>query len=216
MGFNGVVYAGDLGGINVAAAASLTVIKPVLSSIDASLFGPLGLGALRDNLQAQLSASLQAQASLALGIANPLGGFEDALRAATQLQAQLAQALSMGSIPAVSLEVTTQLSVMSSFAAAAGAQIGNLQALLQQMLDSKIPAMSFAGSLFTSLQAGGAFLLSFDGVSLSSVGSSIASSFAGGISYGPSAIGPSDAVYGIVLLTKVPSTWTAIQAILRT
>lgn len=216
MAYNGVVYAGALLDINYAAAGSLTVLGPLLSSVDQSLFGPLGIGALQSNLQAQLSSSLQASANISLNILNPLAGFQQALLSITQLQATILKALSSGSIPAASLQVTTQLATMAAFAASIDAQISGLKSLIQSLLGTKIPAVSFAGALASQLSAGGAFVLSFDGVALASAGSSVAADFAAGIAHGAASIGAGETVYGLVIVTKVPSTWASLQAILRT
>ena len=219
MAYDGVVFAGSLLDINIAAAGSLTVLAPLLSGIDLSLFGPLGIGAIQANLQAQLNATLSASVSINLGLLNPLAGFESALASILQLEASILSALSLGAIPAISVEVTTQLSAMAAFAASLDLQIGGLLALIQALLNAKIPAVSFAGSLAASLSAGDAFLISFENVPMATVGANIAGSFSttltppGGA---PPFILPTDPVYGIVIVTKLPSTWTAIQAILRT
>lgn len=216
MAYNGVVYSGTLAAIDIAAAASLNVIGPMIAGIDASMFGPLGIGAIQKDLQAQITASLEASASLSIGILNPLDGFLKALNDILRLQAEILRALSTGSIPAASFAVTTQLSALAAFQASAAAQIGGINALLQALKSVKLPAVSFAGALATSLSAGGAFVLSFDGVSLSSAGASLSADFSAGLVHGMDTIAPTDTVYGVVILTKVPSTWTAIQAILLT
>ena len=214
MAYNGAIYAGSLLDINVAAAGSLAVLNPLLAQVDFAVFGSLGIGTLQANLQSQLSAALQAQAGISLGISNPFAGFASALAGISVLQAQITQALA-GAIPVVSFEATAQLSAIASFSAVLGAQIGGLEALIQGALAVKAPARSFAGQLSGALSAGPVFVVSFDGVSLSSAGSSIASDFSTGLSYGMNNIGPSDTAYGLVIVTKSVSAWGALQATLR-
>jgi hypothetical protein len=216
MAYNGVVFAGGLVDINTACAGSLLVLKPLLANVDQSLFGPLGIGALRDNLQLQMNAAISASAHISLNIVNPLAAFQQALISIKQLEANLIRALALGSIPSASIQATTQVSALAKVAASIGVQLGNLLALIQALLNSKIPAASFAGSLAEHLSAGDAFLLSFEDVPMNVVGGNISGSFSVPLSYGPAVILPGEHVYGLVILTKVPSTWTAIQAILRT
>ena len=220
MAYNGVIYAGSLLEINTACAGSLLVLKPLLSSVDQSLFGPLGIGALRDNLQLQLTAAIQASANISLNIVNPLAGFQQALLSIAQLQASILKALAAGAIPAASLQVTTQIAALAKVAVSVGAQLANLLALIQALLNAKIPAVSFAGALAGSLSAGDAFLIEFDQtttpVTLAGVGAQIASDFSLGLTSGPAVIHPTDPVYGVLIVTKLPSTWAALQTILKT
>lgn len=211
MAYNGAVFAGTLVDINVAAAGSLTILNPLLAQIDFTLFGSLGLGALQANLQAQLSAALQASLDIGLGISNPYAGFAAALAGIAVLQATITLALS-GTIPAVSLDIGASLSAMAAFAATLGVQIGGIEALIQAGIAVKIPAVSFAGSLAAALSAGPIFVLSWDGIPLSQAGANINADFSTGLSLGPNNILPSDTVYGLLLVTKAPSAWAAIQA----
>lgn len=216
MAYNGTVFAGTLASVNIAAAGALTVIGPLIAGIDSSLFGPLGIGVIQADLQAQINASLEASANIAIGFTNPLDGFLDALNALKLLEASILRALSTGIIPAVSVQVTTQLSALAAFQAAAGARLGGLNALLQGLKLVRTPAVTFAGLLNASLSAGGALVVSFDGITLSAAGASIAADFSLGLTYGMDTIAPGETVYGVVILTKLPSTWTALQAILLT
>lgn len=220
MAFNGVVFAGGLANINVAASGALLVLKPLLAGVDQALFGNLGLAALRDSFQVQLNAALSASVSINVGLLNPLVAFQQALFDIAKLQADILRALSQGLVPSASVSITTQLSALASLAASLQLQIADILALLQALLAAKIPAFSFAGSLSASLSAGDAFLLSFDQnttpITLAGVGAAVASSFSSGLVSGPASIAPFDPVYGIVIVTKLPSTWTALQAILLT
>lgn len=211
MSYNGAVFAGTLGAINVAAAGSLVVLNPLLAQIDFSLFGSLGLGSLVANLQAQLSAALQASLDIGLGISNPFAGFAAALAGIAVLQAQISLALS-GAVPTVSLEIGVQLGALAAFAALLEVQIGGLEALIQAGLSVKLPAVSFAGQLAGALSAGPVFVVSWENITLSSAGASINGDFSAGL--GPlsgNTILPGEATYGVLLVTKAPAAWVAIQ-----
>lgn len=210
MAYNGAVFAGTLIDINVAAAGSLTVLNPLLAQIDFTLFGSLGLGALQANLSAQLSAALQASLDIGLGISNPYAGFAAALAGIAVLQATITLALS-GAIPAVSLEIGGQLSALAAFAATLGVQIGGIEALIQAGLAVKIPAVTFAGQLAAALSAGPIFVISWENTPMASVGASINADFSTGLSLGPNMILPGENVYGVLLVTKAPAAWAAIQ-----
>lgn len=220
MGYNGVVFAGTLFDINVAASAALVVLNPLLAQIDFTLFGSLGLGALQADLSAQLSAALQASLDIGIGISNPFAGFVAALAGIAVLQAQIQLALS-GAIPTISIEAGASLSALASFSALLSVQIGGLEALIQAGLAVKIPAVNLAAQIQAALSAGPLFVLSFayDGttpLSLASVGASIAADFSAGLDHGPNHIASTDNVYGLVIVTKGVSAWGALQATMRT
>lgn len=215
MAYNGTVFAGTLLNINVAAKAALVLLNPLLAQIDFTLFGSLGLGALQADLSAQLSASLQATLDIGIGISNPLLGFQAALAGIAVLEAQIALALS-GAIPSISIQAGAQLSALASFSALLAVQIGGLEVMIQAALALKIPAAQFAAALQAALSAGPLFVLSFEDTPLSSVGTSLSGDFSAGLDNGGNHIGPSDHVYGIVIVTKAVSAWGALQATMRT
>ncbi len=212
MAYNGAVFAGTLANINVAAAGSLAVLNPLLLQVDFALFGSLGIGSLSANLSLQLAAALKASLNLGIGIANPFVGFTIAAAAIAQLIAQIALALG-GAIPTISIEVTAQLSALAAFAGVLAAQIGGLEAIIQLGLAAKIPAVELVGKLAAALSAGPLFVLSWENITLSSAGASINADFAAGL--GPlsgNTIAPGDSVYGVLLVTKAPAAWAALQA----
>lgn len=213
--YNGVIYARSLGELNVAAKASLVVLNPLLAQVDFALFGSLGIGSLEADLQLQLQAALKAQLDIGLNISNPFIGFQLALAGVVQLQAQISAALA-GAVPAVSIDATAQLSATAALIGALTVRIGGLKALIQGALEVKIPATSFAAQLAANLGAGPIFLLSFEDVTLSSAGASLAGDFGAGLHDGPTTIAPSDSVSGIVLVTKNPTAWAALKAVLAT
>ena len=220
MAYNGVVFAGGLGEINIAVSGALAVLNPLLAGVDLSLFGSLGLVSIKENFQLQLNAALSASVSINLGLVNPLLAYQQLLDDIARLYADILRVLSQGFIPAVSVEITTQISAVLALAASLELQIGNLTLLIQALLALKIPAFSVAGSLAAHLSAGSAIVISFDQnttpLTLAGAGSAIAAQFASGLSSGPATILPTEPVYGVVIVTKLPSTWAALQAILVT
>lgn len=215
MAYNGAVFVGTLIDINIAAAGALAVLSPVLAQIDFTVFGSLGLGALQGNLQAQLSAALQAALQISTGIANPFAGFAAALAGIGVLQATITLALS-GTIPAISLDVLAQLSALASFSATLGVQVGGLEALIQGAISVKGPAISFGGSLAAALAIGPVFVISWENIPMFTAGADINTDFSTGLSQGGFSILPGESVYGVLLVTKTPGAWSAIQATLRT
>lgn len=211
MSYQGVIFAGPVGGVNAAASASLNILGPLLAQIDFSLFGSLGIGTLKANLQAQLSASLKASLDLGIGISNPFAGFQAALGGIAALQAQISLALS-GAIPAVSIEANAQLSALASFSGLLAVQIGGLEALIQASLAVKIPAVEFMAGL--NLSAGPIMAVAWTDTPLNVVGAALNNDFSTGLSFGPSSIAPGDSTYGILLLTKSPSAFLSLQATL--
>lgn len=209
----GVVGSYGLGEINVAASTSVLLMAPVLGQLDLALTGGFGLGAQQADISAQFSAAVSAQVSLGAQISNPFDALQEALQAAIQIQASITATLALG-LPAVSADLGVQLSASASISALLGAKIGGIQALIEAALAVKLPAVNFLGDLAANLSVGPVVLLSFSGStdSLASVGAQIDGLFAGGIS----GIDAGDRVYGVVLVTKAPSAWAAMQATLRT
>jgi len=201
MAYNGTIFAGTLFDINVAASGALAVLNPLLFQIDLTLFGSLGLGAFQANLQMQLSAALNASISI------KLPNLQALLNAILELEAAL-----MFALEALLPQVNVSFNVMADFALALSVQLGGIELLLQAALAIKIPAMTFAASLEAALCAGPLFVLSFEDISLASAGASIAGDFGAGLLHGQSHILPGEHVYGIVLVTKAVSAWTALSA----
>jgi len=214
--YNGIVFAGPLGSINVAASASLAALQPLLSQIDFALLGSFGLGAIKTNLQVQLSANQQAALSLSLGLTNPVFSLQRTLLNLQQLQASILAALSIGFTPAVSVELTAKLSASAAMAVQMKAQIAALDAIIDAGVTAKAPAVKLANKLQGALSAGPVFAVSWDGSTLSSVGAAIAGDFSSGLTEGLATIGPTEAVYGVLLVTKSPTAWAAMMATMLT
>lgn len=211
----GVIGSFSLLDLNVAAAGSLAVFAPVLSQLDLSLNGTFGLGALQADISAQFNAALEASVSLNVEVSNPLANFQSTLQGLGQLQASIQAALVLG-LPTVSAELSAGLAAQTAITAALGAKIGGIAALIEASLSAKLAALNFIGDLEASLSAGPVFLLAINGDGLATAGASIGTSFAGGLVDGGNNIAPGDTVYGLVLVTKSPSAWAAIQATMKT
>lgn len=206
MAYEGPIFAGTLGNINVRVAGALSVLNPLLLQIDLTLFGSLGIGSLLFGLQTELDAALDFQVQLGL---TGLPNIAAILAAIAGLQASLV--LGIG-LPDVSLSLSSSLALSAGIAA----QIGGLSALVDAAVALKIPATTLAGQLEAALGAGPVFVVAWDGVSLSSAGSSISADFSAGMTLGPNSIAPSDITYGVLLVTKAPSAWVGMQALLLT
>jgi hypothetical protein len=215
MAYDGVVYAGTVGEINVAAAGAISVLNPLLTQIDISLFGSFGISSLQADLQAQISAAASAQLDIGLGLANPFAGFQIALAAIVQLQAQISLALS-GAIPAIGLDALAQISALVALQAQLSVRVGIFDAMIQGGIAVKLPAASFSAGLGLNLGLGPVMVLSFSDVALAAAGIGIGNDFTSGLVEGPVTISPGETVYGIVLVTKAPAAWAAMQATLRT
>lgn len=206
MAYNGVVFAGGLGEINVALAASQVVLAPLLASIDLSLFGAFGLGSLRTNLQAQLTAAISAS----ITFPDPTQFLRNILAALAALQANIAGLLAGGFIPIV------QFQVLADLAASIGAQLAGLSALLDGLIAVKIPVVSLASIIAGHLSAGEVYTISFENIPMGAAGAAIAAQLSGPLSYtGVPTIFPADAVSGILLVTKNPAAWTGISFLMR-
>lgn len=199
--------------INVAAAASLTVFLPLLAQFDLNLDG---LASAQADISLQFNAALSASVTLGLEISNPLAGFQASLQGLGQLQASLQLALSLG-LPTVSAELNAGLSAQLAVTAALGVKVGLMVALIEASISVKLAALNFVSELQASLSAGPVFLLKFDG-DLATAGSDLDASFGAGLTDPSSSneIQPVEAVHGLVLVTKDPSAWGAMQALFRT
>lgn len=208
-----VVGSFGLAEINVAANTSVVLMAPALAQLDLALTGGFGLGAVQADIAAQFDAAVSAQVSLGLQVSNPVAALQEALQAAIQVQASIAATLSLG-VPVASAEIGVEISASAAISAALGARIGGIQALISAALAVKLPAANFLGQLAGNLAAGPVVLLSFSAPTdtLGAVGAQIDALFGAGIT----GIGAGDRVYGVVLVTKAPSAWAAMQATLRT
>lgn len=199
--------------INVAAAASLTIFLPLLAQFDLNLGGLLSA---QIDISLQFNAALSASISLGLEISNPLAGFQASLEGLIQLQASLQLALSLG-LPTISAELNIGLSAQLSVTAALGIKVGLIVGLIEASISIKLAALNFMAQLQASLSAGPVFLLKFDG-DLATAGSDIGGSFGSGLldPGNNNQIQPADPVHGLVLVTKDPGAWVAMQALFRT
>lgn len=209
MAYNGTVFGGPIGGINIGLFAAVGLLNPLLFQLDLSLFGSLGIGALQANLSAQLSAALSASIDISIGISNPLAGFMLALAACASLAAELSLAISIG-LPV--LEASVQLSATAALAANLSLQIGGLELLIQAALAIKLPAVAFLAGL--DLSAGPLLVASWENIPLSSAGAMLHSDMSDGMSYGPNTIAAHELTYGVMIFTKSPTAWVGLKATL--
>jgi hypothetical protein len=199
--------------INAATAASLTVFLPLLAQFDLNLGG---LAAAQSDISLQFNAALAASVSLSLEASNPLAGFQASLQGLGQLQASLQLALSLG-LPTVSAELNTGLSAQLAVTAALGARVGIVVGLIEASIAIKRAALNFVEELQASLGAGPVFLLRFDG-NLATAGSDLGGVFGAGLldPLNSNEIQPTDSVHGLVLVTRDPGAWVAMQTLFRT
>ena len=212
MAYNGVIFGGDIGSVNVGLFAAFGLLGALLANLDFMLYGSIGIGALHANFSLQLQASLQASLELGLNISNPFIGFSIALSAIATLQVEIALALS-GQIT-FSLDVSFQLSANVSLQASLMAQLGGLELVLQAAIALKIPVVEFMARL--NLSAGPLLVASWTDMRLDQAASQVQLDAANGMSYGPITINAWEPTYGVVILTKSPAAWASLQAILVT
>jgi hypothetical protein len=210
--YNGAVFGGDIGSINVGLFAAVGLLGPLLAQIDLMLYGSIGIGALHADFSLQLSAALQASLDIGLNLSNPFIGFSLALSAIATLQAQIALALS-GQI-SFSLDASLQLSANASFSAALSARLGGLELVIQAAIALKIPAIEFLARL--NLSAGPLLVASWEDMRLDQAAAQFQFDAANGMSYGPTTINAFDMTYGVVIFTKSPVAWASLRAVLVT
>lgn len=213
----GAPKSGTLGSFNIGLATSLGFVVPLSGQLDALIAS--GLGPFQEDVSARLNAALSATASLSVMVGDPFAGIRTVLASLAGIQAALSAAIAQAALYpagtiADSAQYGEQLSAMTALAGTLGSQLGMLQQAIQNALQVKIPAMRAAADLTASVNAGPAFFLDFEGP-LKNVGVEIGALFAGGIVDGSHAILPTQQVYGVLLLSAVPSVQTALGAIIK-
>jgi len=204
----------NLGQINLGLSAGLGLLNPLTAQLDLFLTGSFGFGAFMADLQTQFSAAIAAQASISLQLGNPTLAIQMAITSFGQMAAALQAALSFGA-PALSVQLSAQLAATAALAGTLQLKLGGIKAMLSGAAAVKLPALQFIADMGASLSAGPIHLLSFSNDTLAATGANIASLFNGGL--GPSdPVAPGEAVYGVLLLTKDPTAFAAMSAILRT
>lgn len=214
------IITGSLGSINVAAAAAVGAINPLAGQLDAMV--ALGIGPLQADISSSLSAALSLQATLSLQFTDPFAAIREALQALIELQGSLTAALAL---PPVVLSVSAELGAAAAVSAALTAKLGAIKLLLDAATNIKIPSVRLAADLAAALSAGPVVLLSFDGLNVSGaggppnatlqqVGALIANKFSAPV--GSPAIQPTDAVSGIILVTKTNAAFAALGSIIPT
>ena len=201
--------------LNLAAATTVAVVPPLISQLDLTLNGTFGLGALQTDISAQFNAALETSVSLQAEISDPFAAIQSTLEGLMQLQANLTSLMSAG-LPTFSAELNAGISAQASVTGALGAKLGGISGLISAGVSAQGAVTSFIGDLQASLGAGPVFLVALQGDDLATSGAALDGLFSGGLDDGGNQIQPTDVVYGIVLVTKSPSAWAAIQATMRT
>jgi hypothetical protein len=196
-----VVGSFTLGQINVAAS----LLGPMVGQLDIAVSGAFGFSALLGDLQAQFSAALAANAAIKLSFINPLATIAQTLAALVQVQATLKASINLPAFAFPSVSFSANAAIIASL----GFKLGGIRAMISGMLAVKIPVIP----ILAALGAGPVYLMSF-GVpfdTLGGVGVQVQSQFTAGLP----GILPGEQVYGVILLTKSPAAWVALQATMR-
>lgn len=200
-----------VGGVNIAASASVAILSSLTAELDLMLFGAFGLGSFGADLALQFQASVSASLNIGLQFANPFLNVQLTLSALANITASLSASISL-SIP--TLQISAQLSANVALAAVLGLRLGGIQALISAALAVKLPAIDFLASLAANLALGPVVVASWGYTdppdTLANTGADIAAAFSSG--YG--GIGAGDNVYGVLLVTAVPSASVGISATL--
>jgi hypothetical protein len=206
----GLIGALPIGGINVAAAASIGLVAPLFAQLDLALFGAFGLGPLEADIALQFKAAVDVSLGLSLGISDPFAGIAALANLLASIQITL---------PTVTLELSAAIAANISLAAALSLKLGGISALIEAMIAVKLPAVNFFAQLAAALSAGPVFLLNFDNPLLSGglagAGAQIAAQFSVGLVDGANFIAPGDGVFGIILLTKDPTVFASLGTVLK-
>jgi hypothetical protein len=205
---------GTVGEVNFGLAAAVGFLNPLGAQLDAFLAATLG--PLTADLQAQYSATLQAQASIALSIGDPFAALTLALAAVGQLQAAIQAALAF---PPITIAASGQLSATAALAGALQLKLGLLDAAISAMIAIKIPALQAAANLGAQLSAGPIVLMEVDALTLAAAGAEIQTAFSTGV--GGSVLPPGDEILpgdgpvtAFILVTKNPVAAAALSAVL--
>lgn len=203
-----------LGEINVGLFAALGFLNPLVAQLDLFITGQFGLGPFLVDIQVQFNAAISAVAQLGLVVSNPFVAIQALITAFAQLQAALAAAISFG-LPTAQLQISAQIAAVASLIGSLTAKLGGIKALLAAGIRLKIPAIQFIAELSANLSAGPVQLLSFTGGTLTATGGELSAAFGAGLP-APDGINPGDLVSGVVLVTKDPAAFAALQAIIKT
>lgn len=194
-----------LGEFNVGLAAAIGLLNPLSAQLDLLL--SLGLGPLMADLSVQLNVSLAMQATLSLQVSDPTVSLQLAISALAQLQAALSAALSL---PTISVSISAELSAAVSLSAALALKLGGLKLLIEAALQIKIAAVKFAADFALSLSLPGFAGFTFQGDRMDVTGGQINTLFTNGFT----GFAGDETVWGIVLMVKSYSLFTAMSAII--
>jgi hypothetical protein len=168
------------------------------------------LGAFNVGLATSVATLVPLGAQVDALIAAGIGPFQEDLSARLNAAVSASATLSV----AVGNPFAGIQSVLMALSGTLAAELGALQQVIQQSNQIKTAALRGAADLSAGVNAGPAFFFDFNG-SLGAVGGELASLCAGGLIDGTNTITPTQQVYGIVLLSSVPSVQTALSAIIK-
>lgn len=197
-----------LGNINVALNGAVLLIVPLLAQADLMVTGPFGLGAVQADLSAQLQTALKAQAQITVSVSNPLAALKQQLQAVLAVQASISASLALG-LPSISISVNASLAISAALAL----KLGGIRALIQLVLQLKLPLVDLLASL--QLNAGPFVLISIGFAAPSTLLSST-SEYTALAAPGVGGILPTDQVFGVTILTKSPISAQALAQVIRT
>lgn len=131
------------------AALAQTVIPPLLVQITAMLQGAFGLGLLQADLLAQLDALLLAN----LSITDPFTQLQATVTALLALLAQLQGQLALG-LPEVQFTLSARLQLIAQIQV----KLAGINALIDAMLDVRIPVVNLIGIIEAAFSLGNVVL----------------------------------------------------------
>jgi len=178
--------------VNPALKQVLTVINPLAAIVDVALFGSIGLGGLEDDLALRLKAAVQAELDLGLQIGNPTLAVQLLLQAIANLSFQIPFAFN----PHINVSADLEF------------RIGALRAMINGMLDLKIPAASLLADIEAKLSVGPVFGLAWEDQETKNIYYEIDKVVAEHL-YTPTDTNPK--TYGILIMTKSPEVFSKIM-----
>lgn len=208
-----VLYLGgfSLGTINVGLNGVVVLAVPLLAQFDLMLTGSFGLGALAADLSAQLNAALSLQISLGLKISNPFASLKAQLAAILQIQASISATIALG-LPAMSASLSLSLSASAAIVGTLGIKVGGLNLLIKAALAVKLPLVALLGTFDLSPN----FELLSIGYDAPTTLAASGAQYNALASAGIGGILPGNQVFGVIMLTKVPSASVALSTIIKT
>lgn len=203
------IKAGTLGRFNVGLVAAVALINPLAAQLDLAIAA--GLGPFQADLASRLSAAMQAQAQLSLGLTGL--NFVVALAATARALAELQGSLMLPQ-PSLQLQGTATLAL----AATLRAQLGLIQGFIKASAAVKLPALNAISGFQAALGAGPFVVFACtDNATLAAQGGAIADRFSRGLEDPDNPadrLAPTDPTLLLCLVTRSPAAFASLQAII--